>query len=84
MKKLIAAAIVILFLVLIIAIAIPFFIDLNRYKGFFESKIEEAIQRDVKIGRIKLSLIKGVAVNLEKYNKKMFLHIRFNCYFNFI
>lgn|GEM_PF-2114581 len=65
MKKLIAVILVVVFLLLIIAISIPFFIDLNKYKGVFISKIEQAIERDVEVGRAKLSLMKGIAVNLE-------------------
>jgi len=65
MKKLIIGIIIALFLLLIIAISIPFFVDLNKYKGIVVSQIEKAIHREVKVDKIKLSLLKGLGVNLD-------------------
>ena len=64
MKKILIAFFITLFLIVVIAVTIPFFIDLNKYKGIFISKIEKAIQRDVEVDKIKLSLLKGIGVNL--------------------
>ena len=64
MKKLLIAFFIAIFLILVIAITIPFFINLNKYKGIVVSQIEKAIHRDVEIDKIQLSLIKGIGVNL--------------------
>jgi len=59
--KIIAIVVVVL---LIAIIAIPFLLDANQFRPQFESKLTNALGRDVKVGDLKLSLLSGsLAVN---------------------
>jgi len=58
MKALKIIGIVIAVLV-VVAIAIPFFIDVNRFRPEIEQQISSTLGRQVKIGNLKLSILSG-------------------------
>lgn len=49
----------ILVVVLLIVISLPFLIDANRFRPMLESKLTDALGRQVKVGNLKLSLLSG-------------------------
>src|SRR5690349_5241966 len=46
-------------LVLAIVVAIPLFIDANRFRPLLESELTSALGREVKLGDLKLSILSG-------------------------
>ena len=51
-------------LVVIGLVALPFLIDVNRYRGLIENRAEQALGRDVELGEMKISLFPlGVRVD---------------------
>ena len=46
-------------LLLVAAVAIPLFIDANRFRPMLEAKLTQALGREVKLGDLKLSLLSG-------------------------
>ena len=46
-------------LLIVIAIALPFFIDVNRFRPEIEDQISTALGRQVKIGNLKLAIFSG-------------------------
>jgi AsmA protein len=54
--KMIALAVVLL---VIILIALPFILSVNQFRPQIESKLSSALGREVKVGRMKLSLLSG-------------------------
>jgi AsmA protein len=44
---------------LLVAIALPFLIDANRFRPTLESRLSQALGRDVKVGNLKLALLSG-------------------------
>lgn len=51
-------------LVLLAALALPFVLDVDRYRGLIEQRAEQALGRDVRLGALKLSLLPfGVRVD---------------------
>jgi len=46
-------------LLIVIAIAIPFFVDANTFRPKLESKLTDALGRQVKVGNLSLSLFSG-------------------------
>lgn len=65
MKKVLIAAASILLIVFTILVALPSFIELNRFRGQFEASFEKALQRPVKVGDIRLSLLPGPGVRVQ-------------------
>ena len=50
---------IVLAVLLVLAIAIPFFIDANSFRPRLESELTDALGRQVKVGNLKLSLFSG-------------------------
>jgi AsmA protein len=46
-------------LVLVIALALPFVIDPNQFRPLLETRLTQALGRDVKLGNLKLSILSG-------------------------
>src|SRR5436309_967580 len=46
-------------LLLIVAVALPFLIDPNRFRPLLQEKLTAALGRDVKLGDLKLSILSG-------------------------
>lgn len=44
---------------LLVAFALPFLIDANRFRPTLESRLSQALGRDVKVGNLKLTLLSG-------------------------
>ena len=44
---------------LLLVIALPFFIDANRFRPTLESRLGQALGRDVKVGNLRLALLSG-------------------------
>ena len=59
MKKLLIVIGVIIVLLVVIAAALPFLIDVNRFKPELEADLSTALGRKVQIGNIGLSLFSG-------------------------
>ncbi len=50
---------VVVALLLVIALAIPFLVDVNQFRPRLETALTQALGRDVKLGDLKLSIISG-------------------------
>lgn len=65
MKKFLAIAAVALVVVVVLALLLPFIIDLNRYKEPIISAAEDALGRKVDFEELELSLLGGLGVTLQ-------------------
>ena len=61
MKRLVRIAAVIVVLLLLVAVALPFLIDANRFRPMLEAELTRALAREVHIGDLKVSLWSGGA-----------------------
>ena len=59
MKKTLIIIGVVVLLLLAIAVALPFLIDVNRFKPTLEGDLSTALGRKVQIGSIQLALLSG-------------------------
>jgi AsmA protein len=59
MKRILKIVAIIVGVVIVIAIAIPFFVDANTFRPKLESELTEALGREVKVGNLKLSVFSG-------------------------
>lgn len=64
MRKVLVAGLAVLLLIFTVLVALPSFIELNRYKGKFETTLEKALQRPVKMGDIRLGLLFGPSLRV--------------------
>lgn len=59
MKRMLKILAIIVGLLIVIVIAVPFFIDANTFRPTLESELTEALGREVKVGNLTLSLLSG-------------------------
>jgi AsmA protein len=59
MKRILKILAIIVGILVVIAIAIPFFVDANTFRPTLESELTEALGRQVKVGNLSLSLFAG-------------------------
>jgi AsmA protein len=59
MKRLALIAGAVVALLLVTALAVPFFIDPNRFRPMLEEKLSQALGREGKLGDLKLSILSG-------------------------
>jgi AsmA protein len=59
MKRVLKIVAIILGLLIVLLIAIPFFIDANTFKPKLESELTDALGRSVKVGNLSLALLSG-------------------------
>ena len=59
MKRILKIVAIILGVLIVIAIALPFFIDANLFRPRIESELTSALGRQVKVGNLSLSILKG-------------------------
>jgi AsmA protein len=59
MKKILVIAAVVIAVLLVIVIALPFFINANQFKPTLETDLSQALGRKVEIGNIDLALLAG-------------------------
>ncbi len=59
MKRILKIIGIIIALLIVIAIALPFFIDANIFRPKLEAELTDALGRQVKVGNLKLSLFSG-------------------------
>src|SRR3954452_18630716 len=59
MKRLLKIAGGVLGLLLVVALALPFLIDPNRFRPMLETELSEAMGRSVTLGDLKLSILGG-------------------------
>ena len=59
MKRILKILAVIVAVLIVIAVAIPFFIDANTFRPKLESELTDALGRPVKVGNLSLSLLSG-------------------------
>jgi AsmA protein len=59
MKRILKILAIIVGVLIVIAIAIPFFIDANTFRPKLESELTDALGRQVKVGNLSLSLLSG-------------------------
>ena len=59
MKRSLKIVGIIVGILLVVIIAIPFFIDANAFRPKLESELTEALGREVKVGNLSLSLLSG-------------------------
>ena len=59
MKRALQIVGIVVGLLLIVAIALPFIIDVNSFRPRLESELSTALGRQVKVGNLKLSLLSG-------------------------
>jgi AsmA protein len=58
-SRVVKVILIILALVIIAALALPFFLDINQFRPEIEAQLTKALGRNVKLGALKLSLITG-------------------------
>lgn len=59
MKRILKIVTIIVAVLIVIAIAVPFFIDANTFRPKLESELTDALGRQVKVGNLSLSLFSG-------------------------
>jgi AsmA protein len=59
MKRILKIAAIVVGAIIVIAIAIPFFVDANTFRPKLESEMSEALGRETKVGNLSLSLFSG-------------------------
>jgi AsmA protein len=59
MKKILTIVAVIVVVLILIVIALPFMIDVNKFKPTIETNISEALGRKVEVGNISLAILSG-------------------------
>ncbi len=59
MKRILKTIAIILGVLIVIAIALPFFVDANTFRPKLESELTDALGRPVKVGNLRLSLFSG-------------------------
>src|SRR5689334_21536285 len=59
MKRLFVVGGIVIVLLLGSILALPFLIDPNRYRPMLEKELSSALSREVKVGDIKLAILKG-------------------------
>src|SRR5579859_2850962 len=59
MKRILKILAIIIGILILIVIALPFFIDANTFRPKLESELTDALGREVKVGNISLSLLSG-------------------------
>ena len=59
MKRLLKIAGIVIAALLLIAIALPFVIDANRFRPMLESRLSAALGREVRVGNLKLTILSG-------------------------
>src|ERR1700740_2324845 len=59
MKRFLKILGIVIVLLIVVAIAIPFFIDANTFRPKLESELTDALGRQVKVGNLSLSLLSG-------------------------
>jgi len=59
MKRVLKVVAIIIAILIVLVIAIPFFIDANTFKPKLESELTDALGRQVTVGNISLSLLSG-------------------------
>jgi AsmA protein len=59
MKRILKILAIVLGVLIVIAIAIPFFIDANTFRPELESELTQALGRQVKVGNLSLALLSG-------------------------
>lgn len=59
MKKVLIAIGIVIVLLIVVALALPFLIDVNRFKPTLEADLSTALGRKVQIGDIELALLQG-------------------------
>src|SRR5271166_1208638 len=62
MKRALTILGIVIAILVVVLIALPFFIDVNRFRPEIESELSTALGREVKVGNLSLSLI-GVSVS---------------------
>src|SRR5215472_14372920 len=59
MKKVLKIVAIIIGILIVLLIALPFFIDANMFRPKLESELTDALGRQVKVGNLSLSLLSG-------------------------
>ncbi|HEU5336775.1 MAG TPA: AsmA family protein [Terriglobales bacterium] len=59
MKKVLIIIAVVIVVLVVVAVAIPFFIDANQFRPKVEAQLTSALGRQVKIGNLSLSILRG-------------------------
>ena len=59
MKRFLKIVAIVIAVIVVIAIAIPFFIDANAFRPKLEAELTDALGREVKVGNLSLSLLSG-------------------------
>src|SRR5258708_23535926 len=59
MKRTLKILAIVIGVLIVIAIAIPFFVDANTFRPKLESALSDALGRPVKVGKLTLSLLSG-------------------------
>jgi AsmA protein len=59
MKRILKIVAIVIGVLIVIAIAIPFFVDANTFRPKLEAELTDALGRQVKVGNLSLSLLSG-------------------------
>jgi len=52
-------------LIVVLLVALPFFIDVNRYRGLIAARARDALGREVRLGEMQLSLLPTVGLRID-------------------
>jgi AsmA protein len=52
-------------LIVVLLVALPFFVDVNRYRDLIEAKARDALGREVRLGEMQLSLLPTVGLRVD-------------------
>ena len=64
MRKLLIAVVVVVLLIVCLAVALPFFVNVNQYRGQIQAELQKQLNRPVQLGDMSLSVISlAVKVN---------------------
>ena len=79
MKRFLKIVVIIIAVLIVIAIAVPFFIDANTFRPKLESELTDTLGREVKVGNLSLSLFSGsvAADNISIADDPKFSHTPF-------
>src|SRR5580704_4110363 len=59
MKRLAKILAVVVIALILVAVALPFLVDANRFRPLLQTKLSEALGREVTLGSLQLSILSG-------------------------
>ncbi len=76
MKRLFVVIGIVVAILVLVAVALPFFVNANQFRPVLEAKLAKSLGRPVKVGELKLSIFSGggtasdLSMSLLKLNRE--------------